>query len=91
MLSSISRLITVEDTIRGYHKNKIVWLNPVIEEELSCKRKTGNAHNTHAVAVRNIVDGDTKTVGHVPRKLSALRSILIRRGAWFSPVYCQRE
>ena len=29
-------------------------------------------HDTHAVAVRNIIDGDIKTVGHVPRKLSAL-------------------
>ena len=37
------------------------------------------------------IDGDIKTVRHVPRKLSALRSIFIRRGAWFNPVYCQRE
>ena len=32
-----------------------------------------------------------KTVGHVPHKLSALCSIFIRQGAWFNPVYCQRE
>ena len=72
---------------------KIVGLNPVIEEELSCKREIGNAHNTHAVAARNIIDGDIKTAGHVLRKLSALRLILknIRLGAWFNPVYCQRE
>ena len=38
-------------------------------------REIGNAHNTHAVAVRNISDGDIKTVGYVPHKLSALRSI----------------
>ena len=59
---------------------KIVGLNPVIEEELSCKWEIGNAHDTHAVAVRNIdiIDGDIKTVGHRPRKLSALRSIFIR-------------
>ena len=30
--------------------------------------RMGNAHNTHAVAVRNIIDGDIKTVRHVPRK-----------------------
>ena len=47
---AISRLITVEAMIRGY-QYKIVWLNPVIEEELSCKREIGNAHDTHAVAV----------------------------------------
>ena len=64
MLPSISRLITVEAMIRGYHENEIVWLNPVIEEELSCKleirNKIGNAHDTYAVAVRNIIDGDIK-------------------------------
>ena len=49
-----------------------------IEEEFSCKLEIGNAHDTHAVAVRNIIDADIKTVGHVPRKLYALRSILIR-------------
>ena len=74
---AISRLITVEAMIRGYHENKIVGLNPVIEEELSCKWEMESTHDTHAVAVRNII-GDIKTVGHVPRKLSALRSILIR-------------
>ena len=47
--------------------------------------------DTPAVAVRNIIDGDIKTVGHVPHKLSALRLIFIRRGAWFNPVYCQKE
>ena len=77
--------------IRGYHEYKIIWLNPVIEEELSCKREIGNAHDTHAVAVCNIIDGDVKTVGHVPCKLSALRLVFNRRGTWFNPVYCQRE
>ena len=57
---AISRLITVEAMIRGYHEYKIIWLNPVIEEELSCKREIGNAHDTHAVAVCNIIDGDVK-------------------------------
>ena len=67
----ISRLITVEAMIHGYHKYKIVWLNlrPVIEEELSCEQDIGNAH---AVAVCNIIDGDIKTVGHAPCKISAL-------------------
>ena len=53
---------------------KIVWLNPwpVIEDELSCEQDIGNSNNTHAVAVRNITDGDIKTVGHVPCKISAL-------------------
>ena len=39
------------------------------EEELSCKREIGNAHDTHALplAVRNIIDEDIKTSGRVPR------------------------
>ena len=41
-------------------------VNPVIEEELSCKQEIGNAHDTHALAVRNVTDEDIKTSGHVP-------------------------
>ena len=37
----------------------------VIEEELLCEREIVNAHDTHAYAVRNIIDEDIKTVGHV--------------------------
>ena len=40
----------------------------VTEEELSCEREIVNAHDTHVYAVRNITDGDIKTVGHVPCK-----------------------
>ena len=39
-----------------------------IEEELLCEREIVNAHDTHAYAVRNIIDGDIKIVGHVPCK-----------------------
>ena len=31
----------------------------------------GNAHDTHALAVHNIIDEDIKTFGRVPRKISA--------------------
>ena len=54
---AISRLITVEAMIRGYqYKSAWLTLNPVIEEELSCKQEIGNAHDTHALAMRNIID-----------------------------------
>ena len=56
----------MESMIRGY-QYKNTWLSPVIEEELlsqlSCKREIGNAYDTHAVAVCNIIYGDIKTVG----------------------------
>ena len=67
-----------------------LWLNPVIEEEISCKQEIGNAHDAHAVAVHNIIDEDIKTVERIPRKISApdMRGLIfIRRGT----VYCQRE
>ena len=56
----------MEAMIRGY-QSKSACLNPVIEEELSCKREIGNAHDTHALAVHNIIDEDIKTFGRVPR------------------------
>ena len=59
--------------------------NPVIEEELLCKREIGNAHDTHALVIRNIIDyyyslshnndkvctldEDIKTFLRVPRKI----------------------
>ena len=69
---------TVETMIHGYHEYKSIRLNSAIEEELSCKREIGNAHDTHAVAVCNIIDGDIKTAGHVLHKKSAPCLIFIR-------------
>ena len=65
----------MEAMIRGY-QYKSAWLNPVTEEELSCKWEIGNAHDTHALAMRNIID--VKTFGRVPHKISAGT-----RYAWF--------
>ena len=69
----------MEAMIRGY-QYKSAWLNPVIEEELLCKWEIGNVHDTHALAVHNIIDKYIKTFGHVPRKISALDM----RGSIFS-------
>ena len=75
-----SSRFTVESVIHGYHVYKSIWLNPVMEEELSCEREIGNAQDTHAVAIRKTMDGEVKTVGHVPRLISSICSIFIRRG-----------
>ena len=81
---AISRLIHCGSHDPWLSVYKSAWLSPAIEEELlsrlSCKREIGNAHDTHAVAVRNIIDGDIKTVGRFPRKISALDM----RGSIFS-------
>ena len=52
--------------IRGYQYKLKHMANPVIEEELSCKWEIENVHDTHALAVRNIIDEDIKTFGRVP-------------------------
>ena len=68
---AISRLIHCGSHDLCGYQYKSAWLNPVIEEEILCKREIGNAHDTHAVAVRNIIDEDIKVVGRVPCKISA--------------------
>ena len=40
---------TVEAVIRGYHVYKSIWLNPIMEEELSCEREIRNAQDTHVL------------------------------------------
>jgi len=46
--------------IRGYNELSM-WANPIIEEDVSCQREIGNAHDTHAVAVRKTIDGEINT------------------------------
>ena len=66
--------------IRGYHEYKHVWGNPSEDDELICECEVGNAHDTHAVAIRKNISRETRTVGHIPRKISSLCSIFIRCG-----------
>ena len=46
--------------IRGY---KLVWDNPVVGENLLCEREIGNHHDTYAVAVKKIIDGNLTMAG----------------------------
>ena len=71
---------SVESMIRGYHEYQSIWENPSIGESLICEREIGNCYDTHAVAIKKTIEGDIKTAGHVPRKISAICSIFIRRG-----------
>ena len=68
-------LFTVSAMIRGYHVYKEVW-NAEVNEELRCEREVGNRSDTFAVAVKK----GTVMVGHVPRTISSICSIFIRRG-----------
>ena len=59
----------------GYHYYQDIW-EPVIGEELECTQEPGNLHDRYAVAVlKEGID-----VGHVPRKISVLCCIFLRKG-----------
>ena len=68
--------IEVESCVRGHHVYSTIW-NPVLGERLTCKRELDNVEDRYAVAICK--DEDT-VVGHVPRKISFLCSVFIRRG-----------
>ena len=61
--------------MRGYHVYKDVW-EAAVGEELSCERELGNHQDPFAVAVVR----STVTVGHVPKKISSVCSMFLRRG-----------
>ena len=69
------KLVT-DSMVRGYH---IIYQNvwtPTVGERLQCVREEDNAEDRYAVAV--VKDGTT--IGHLPRRISTLCSLFIRRG-----------
>ena len=64
----------VRSCVRGHHVFKSVW-NPIIGQQLVCKRETNNPTDVYAVAVMR---GST-VVGHVPRKISAACARFLER------------
>ena len=65
--------------MRGYHIYKKVWQSNTMEI-LSCKKEV-NIHDPYAVSMVN----ETRiTVGHVPRKISAVCYMFIQRGGSIS-------
>ena len=66
--------VTMEAMIRGYHVYRDVW-SAVVDEELACKREPFNASDPFAVSV---VKGET-TLDHVPKKISTICSLFLRR------------
>lgn len=68
-----------EACIRGYHVYQTIWI-PVIGEMLVCAHETANRHDPYAVKVLR----STITVGHLPKKISSVCLLLIRRGGTIS-------
>ena len=77
--------------VRGHHIYKDI-LDPVIGEKLDCRRECGNVQDRYAVAVvrthvdpkpkhrRHKTENTVATVGHLPRKISCICSLFLRRG-----------
>ena len=42
--------------------NKSIWEIPPADDDLLCECEVGNAHDTHAVAIRKDITGETTTV-----------------------------
>ena len=76
-LFKMSLSFTVDSAIRGHHIYKTIW-TPQLDETLSCETEPGNIHDPYAVAVKRT--SDNTIVGHVPRKVSAVCSLFLRRG-----------
>ena len=61
--------------VRGYHVYKDIWA-AAIGEELECSREPTNMADRYVVAVRN----EETIIGHLPRKISKVCSLFLRRG-----------
>lgn len=61
--------------VRGYHVYKEVWA-AAVGEVLICQREPENASDRYAVAVKR----EGTIVGHLPRKMTRVCSLFIRRG-----------
>ena len=71
----MSGSVTFDSCVRGYHVYKDLW-NPCIGDTLLAKPEFGNLHDPYAVAV--VTSNDT-IVGHLPRNISTLCHIFLRR------------
>ena len=69
----------VQYCIRGYHIYKAVW-TPYIGETMPCSRELTNGHDPFAVKVSQLHGEEERIVGHLPRKISSICSIFLRRG-----------
>ena len=65
--------------MRGYHVYPDIWV-AVVGEELACEKEPTNVSDRYAVAV---IKGGV-IIGHLPRKISKICSLFLRRGGSIS-------
>ena len=77
----------IHSCIRGHHIYKDIW-QPVVGETLECMREARNTKDRYAVAVvkstASATGFSTSVVGHLPKKMSHLSSLFLRRGGLIS-------
>ena len=66
--------------VRGYHDYQSIWDNPLADRDLLREQETGYSHDLQTVAIKKTIDGTLQVVGYMPRKLSSICSIFLRRG-----------
>lgn len=69
----------MDSMIRGYHEYMMIWNDPIVGEELFVSVNQGTVVIPMLLLSKNI-SGEDKIVGHVPRKISTICSLFIRRG-----------
>ena len=82
------RSCVVEAMIRGYHEYQSIW-EAEVGENLTCVREPSNVRDPYAVAVTKTES--STIVGHIPRKMSAICSVINFRGIKFRGFTLIRE
>ena len=75
--------LTKASCVRGYHVYKEIW-RPVVGEEFACQREMNNEKDRYSVAVKEA----SRVVGHLPKKISCVCSLFLRRGGIITCLYC---
>ena len=65
-----------ESCVRGYHIYQELW-EAAVGEDLECQRESGNTADAYAVSVLR----EGTIIGHLPRKISRVCTLFIRRGS----------
>ena len=76
----------IPSCIRGYHIYKNVWVS-VVGEVLECERQQQNDKDRYAVAVKK----DRTIIGHLPRKISRVCLLFLRRGGSIRCIVIERR
>ena len=75
MASAVEDAYRAACCIRGYHVYRDIWA-AAVGEVLACEQEPRNRVDRHAVAVKKGVT----VIGHLPRKMSRVCSLFLRRG-----------